>query len=433
VVSSVGFNNLLWFIGIVEDNADPTGEGRVRVRCFGIHPPVDSGEVDREDLPWAVPINGSYGASSQIPKIADWVFGFFIDGRDAQHPMLLGMIPGQNMQLFSGSGSSDPYTAPSKEAADAYGKPALHPAQSGEDIETTQLVIQNSTAGDGPGVPTGSDPHKNTIWKSRYGDSYFQIDGGDSSEFMLLSHESGSHILIDELGNIKIKSFGDTFMSSEGTGYDKSNGSRSIEIEGEYNIKARNASIEVTGDLSHVVKGNYNINVGGRMGITAGHGFEVASQRVAIESVSEHINLKSAEKIKASAGGIVSFESGSDMFITSNGLLSQYSTGDMFLNTESEMHKNSGSAMYNSAGDNLNLTSGGIIASDAGEIHWNSGLSASATAGEATTQEVVSPQLEEPVSQDLETGTNENNLGSIGGISSVTGGGAGDIDDEAQE
>lgn len=429
MISSVSFDNLLWFIGIVEDNVDPTNEGRVRVRCFGIHPPADSNEVEKQDLPWAVPINGSYGASSQIPKISDWVFGFFIDGRDAQHPMLLGMIPGQNMQLFAGSGSSDPYTAPSAEAAEEYGKPTLHPAQGGEDIETTQLVVQNSSGGDGPGVPIGSEPQKNVVWKSRYGDSYMQIDGGDNNEFMLLSHESGSHILIDSNGNIKIKSFSDMFMSSEGTSYDKSSGSRSVEIEGEYKIKSRNATIEVSGDLNHIVKGNYNLNVGGKIGITSGHGFEVASQRVAIEAVSEHINLKAAEKIKTDSGGITSFKSTGDMFITSDGLLSQFSTGNMFLNTEAEMHKNSGSRMYNSAGGNLYLTSGGIIAGDADEIHWNSGLSTSATAGEATTQEVVSPKLEKPVSQDLDTGTNENNLGDVGGMASTAGGGAGDIDD----
>mgnify|MGYP003681964237 CR=1 FL=1 len=410
--SSVGFNNLLWFIGIVEDNRDPTNEGRVRVRCFGIHPPADSTEVLKEHLPWAVPINGSYGASSQIPKVSDWVFGFFIDGRDAQHPMLLGMIPGQNMQLFGGSGSSDPYTAPSKEAAEEYGKPTLHPAQGGEDTETTQLLVQNAIGGDGPGVPGGSEPHKNVVWKSRYGDSYIQIDGGDNAEFMLMSHESGSHILIDQLGNIKIKSFNDMFMSSEGTSYDKSTGSRSIEIEGEYKIKSRNASIEVSGDLNHTVKGNYNLNVGGKIGITSGHGFEVAAQRVAIEAVSEHVNIKAAEKIKAEAGGIVSVKGGGNLFVTAGGTVDV--SGD-------------GNVSVSSSGGAMNLTAGGDIAADGSNIHLNSGASSAAT---PTSQQTVSPQLDEPVSQDLETGTNESNLGSVGGIASSAGGGAGEIDDQ---
>jgi hypothetical protein len=409
--SANGFNNLLWFIGIVEDNADPTNEGRVSVRCFGIHPPADSDEVQKKDLPWAVPINGSYGASSQIPKISDWVFGFFIDGRDAQHPMLLGMIPGQNMQLFGGSGSSDPYTAPSKEAAEEYGKPTLHPAQGGEDLETTQLMVQNAIGGDGPGVPSGSSPQKNVVWKSRYGDSYMQIDGGDNAEFMLLSHESGSHILIDQLGNIKIKSFSDMFMSSEGTSYDKSNGSRSVEIEGEYKIKSKNATIEVSGDLNHMVKGNYNLNVGGKIGIVAGHGFEVAAQRVAIEAVSEHINLKSAEKFKVQAGGVSSIKSGGEMFITAGGTIDVSGAGVVSMS---------------SSGGALNLTASADVAVDGANIHLNSGNSSAAT---PSSQDVVSPQLDEPIEQELSSGTNESNLGGIGGIASTAGGGAGDIDD----
>ena len=54
---SGGFNNMLHFVGVVEDIHDKTNAGRVRVRAFGIHPPRISEDVEdnvpTRDLPWA--------------------------------------------------------------------------------------------------------------------------------------------------------------------------------------------------------------------------------------------------------------------------------------------------------------------------------------------------------------------------------------------
>ena len=43
---SGGFNNMLHFVGVVEDNHDRTNAGRVRVRAFGIHPPRVSSDIE---------------------------------------------------------------------------------------------------------------------------------------------------------------------------------------------------------------------------------------------------------------------------------------------------------------------------------------------------------------------------------------------------
>lgn len=93
-----------FFIGEVVDHDDPINNGRVKVRVFGIHPPhVLQGDGEKEflnrvedqDLPWAFCLNGTYGKMHFIPDEGEWVFGFFMDGREAQHPMILGTIPGQ--------------------------------------------------------------------------------------------------------------------------------------------------------------------------------------------------------------------------------------------------------------------------------------------------------------------------------------------------
>jgi len=94
-----------WFIGEVVDKNDPTNNKRVRVRVFGIHtddPPTPDGDkealdgVEDQDLPWAFCIDGTYGKMDAVPDEGDWVLGFFADGRDCQHPFLMGTIPGSN-------------------------------------------------------------------------------------------------------------------------------------------------------------------------------------------------------------------------------------------------------------------------------------------------------------------------------------------------
>jgi len=74
---SGGFNNMLHFVGVVEDSHDLTNSGRVRVRAFGIHPPRNTDEngsdsVATEHLPWATVLDGTYGVSPVIPSV--WLY-----------------------------------------------------------------------------------------------------------------------------------------------------------------------------------------------------------------------------------------------------------------------------------------------------------------------------------------------------------------------
>jgi uncharacterized protein (DUF2345 family) len=91
--TGLGFIQPLFFIGVVENREDPRTEGRVQVRAFGVH--GSNQDVPTEDLPWATLIIGSHDVNFTIPPLNAWVFGFFVDGRDAQQPMILGLIPAQ--------------------------------------------------------------------------------------------------------------------------------------------------------------------------------------------------------------------------------------------------------------------------------------------------------------------------------------------------
>jgi len=93
-------DNTRWFIGVVEDNMnDPQKLGRVRVRAFGVHSPFTN-DVATDDLPWAtVMVAATEGGISGVGRSPTgieqgaWVFGFFLDGKASQNPIIVGTMP----------------------------------------------------------------------------------------------------------------------------------------------------------------------------------------------------------------------------------------------------------------------------------------------------------------------------------------------------
>jgi hypothetical protein len=104
----IGQDGFIWWIGVVEDNNDPLLIGRARVRIFGYHPKAKRDEtytktannnVPTAYLPWAIPLMplnlpNAYGKIS----IGEWVCGFFLDGENAQEPVMMGYLPAARKQ-----------------------------------------------------------------------------------------------------------------------------------------------------------------------------------------------------------------------------------------------------------------------------------------------------------------------------------------------
>ena len=110
----VGKDGYFWWIGqIVEEkywkeniSSRPTDDEksfggfdyRYKVRIFGYHPSnVD--DLSDEQLPWAsimlpVTAGAGSGGASQSPNLrqGNFVHGFFLDGEDAQHPIITGVF-----------------------------------------------------------------------------------------------------------------------------------------------------------------------------------------------------------------------------------------------------------------------------------------------------------------------------------------------------
>jgi len=101
----MGKNGFQWFVGVVEDRADPKTLGRLRVRCLGYHT-EDLEKLKTSDLPWAHVMNPITSATvsglGQSPIGAvegTWVVGFFQDGSEAQQPIIIGTLPGIPTEL----------------------------------------------------------------------------------------------------------------------------------------------------------------------------------------------------------------------------------------------------------------------------------------------------------------------------------------------
>lgn len=94
-------DNVRWFIATVIDARPPKGEkleGRVQVRIHGTMSP-STADISQADLPWAqVLIPTTEGGTSGLgatPRLeaGTIVFGFFMDGKASQTPIVLGSLP----------------------------------------------------------------------------------------------------------------------------------------------------------------------------------------------------------------------------------------------------------------------------------------------------------------------------------------------------
>jgi hypothetical protein len=95
-----GLNQQVRWIGFVEDNKDPSQLGRCKVRILGWYS-EDKNLAPTDCLPWAQAQFAPGIKSFAVPKVGEWVTGYFLDGKMAQHPVYDGVLPGVNYNLMS--------------------------------------------------------------------------------------------------------------------------------------------------------------------------------------------------------------------------------------------------------------------------------------------------------------------------------------------
>jgi hypothetical protein len=101
----IGRDGFYWWIGQIEDVNPPKNyDNQVKVRIIGQHL-KDCKKVETIDLPWSIVMmpataprregNSDYQTSKY--KVGDWVIGFFMDGAEGQHPIVIGSLGQQHL------------------------------------------------------------------------------------------------------------------------------------------------------------------------------------------------------------------------------------------------------------------------------------------------------------------------------------------------
>lgn len=208
MATQLGQEGFEWFIGVVEDRDDPLKQGRVRVRAYGIH--GDKVEIPVSSIPWATVLMPGFSASSNQVGISSTglqlgsvAIGFFMDGKEAQQPIVLGSMPGKGdiPKLATGQNTinKQPVAIEPSSAYNAkYPFNKVHQTESGHVIE---------------------------------------IDDTPNFERMHTFHKSGTYTEIDSSGRRVNKIVGD-----------------------DYEIVVKDKNVYIQGALTITAKGNITIN-----------------------------------------------------------------------------------------------------------------------------------------------------------------------------
>ncbi len=201
------FSTFQFFVGVVESREDPAQLGRVKVRCYGIHPDSKA-DVATDQLPWAQPIMpytsasiSGVGESPTGPVEGTWVFGFFMDHAEMQQPMILGtMVGAPTNPSKPEEGFNDPNGI--YPIIDQAGESDVNKLARGIDINNVEYSneyvgragehsLANKLKNKYVGIPTAVPPklvsiqdgppagkHPVTYWKRRYYDEPNPRNGG---------------------------------------------------------------------------------------------------------------------------------------------------------------------------------------------------------------------------------------------------------------
>jgi len=270
----------IWFFGVIEDRGDPLRLGRVRVRCYGWHTD-DKNELPTKDLPWSQPLQpttssgmSGFGSSSVGLFEGSFVVGFFIDGYDAQQPIIMGSIAGMptkgpnTAKGFNDPNGLYPYLTNESDLNRLARNDSKFPhplIKSKTDNQVTSVPIANSinTWNEPEYAYNAKYPH-NHVQQSESG-HIREIDDTIDNERIHEYHKSGTFYEIDSRGNRILKIEGKDYKIVIGDGHLYVDGNLNITVAKKLNIKCKELNIEVSNDVNKKYGGNEIEKIGGNV------------------------------------------------------------------------------------------------------------------------------------------------------------------------
>jgi hypothetical protein len=365
MINQSGIGQPQFFIGIVENNVDESREGKIQVRAFGIH--GTHSDIKTKDLPWALCASGSYDPNNPPPPLNSFVYGMFLDGRMAQHPLILGLIPGTyNTEL---NPAEDGYGVVAAKDGDLLGgayAPRNFNAGGGPDklatgeklLETYLLAMAANRVHDQKIANTDETwaeptpaynakyPYNKVIKTARHS---IEIDDSPGAERIMIHHNSGAYIQIDAKGTVSEKATSDRYEVNIGTKHESS-GHSVVTINGNAHVYVKGSKTEeIEGDYRMLVHGNAEFGVGGQMNLNASDQVQLRGGDVKLEA---NAGIMTAFALKE-----IQFESRNQLnFVSKNIKNTALNTYDVFstkaikLSTPGDIH--------NAASNIISLASG---------------------------------------------------------------------------
>jgi len=352
-MAGMGISNPLFFVGKVEDILDGGLMGRVKVRAFGIHGAND--EVPVDELPWATCVAGNYDENPTPPPLNSFVFGMFLDGEEGQHPLILGLIPGQYTEKEipekDGHGVIPPFAksilgwlggpkdigevqSSRLKRAEDLGNTYIGPRDANA-LQQQKIADSDLTWGE-PGPAYAARYPFNRVIESRGGHS-IELDDTPGAERITIQHKSGAYIEIDAIGTFKERAQGDRYEINIGTKHESS-GHSVVTINGNSHVYVKgNKTEEIMGNYKRIVHGENEVTVGGQSYHNVGGHLFMRGASTKIEGNADRVTIFGRNEVQIEAEKQINNVSG---HIKNNAMLtfSAYANKAVRLTTPQDMH-----------------------------------------------------------------------------------------------
>jgi len=316
-MSGRGITNPMFFIGVVEDILDGGRMGRVKVRAFGTH--GTKGEVPTEDLPWATCVSGNYDVNHTPPPLNSFVFGMFLDGADGQHPMVLGLIPGQYVDKRDPENDGIGVIPPFAKALMAMfnspkdiGEVQKSKLSRAENIDSTYVGKRDAKSVQRQHIAdsdlTWAEPPP--AYATRYpfnkvietaGGHSIELDDTPGAERISINHISGAYVEIDAIGSVKERAEGDRYEINIGTKHESS-GHSVVTINGNSHVYVKgNKTEEIMGNYKRIVHGENEVTSGGQSYYNAGGHLFLRGASTKIEGNAERVTIFGRNEVQIEA------------------------------------------------------------------------------------------------------------------------------------